>query len=170
MTELEVAYRPDAWQALFGAVAAASAALTGLLFVGLSINLKRVVGTPEHMGRAREALGQMLSLLVLSIIVLIPGQNRLALGAELIVLGAILAGVSAVLHSQTFSRIRPGRRLRWASRVATFHIGTVAIPVAGASLILGHYGGLFWLALTTLIYFPWSTINAWTLVIQAMGE
>src|SRR5215831_18793783 len=32
------AYRPDSWQALFGAVAAASAALAGLLFVALSIN------------------------------------------------------------------------------------------------------------------------------------
>ena len=167
---MEDAYRPEAWQALFGAVAAASAALTGLLFVGLSINLKKVVGTPEHMGRAREALGQMLSLLVLSIIVLIPGQNRLALGAELILLGAILAGVSAVLHAQTLTRIRPGRRLRWGARFAIFHVGTVAIPLAGASLMLGHYGGLFWLALTVLIYFPWSTINAWTLVIQAIGE
>ena len=167
---MEGAYRPEAWQALFGAAAAASAALTGLLFVGLSINLKKVVGTPEHMGRAREALGQMLSLLVLSIIVLIPGQNRFVLGTELILLGAVLAGVSAVLHAQTFARIRPGRRLRWGARVATFHVGTVAIPLAGASLILGHYGGLYWVVLTVLIYFPWSTINAWTLVVQAMGE
>ena len=43
---LEVAYRSDAWQTLFAAVASASAALTGLLFVGLSLNLRKVIGTP----------------------------------------------------------------------------------------------------------------------------
>src|SRR5207249_7302210 len=78
------AYRSDAWQLLFASVAAASAALTGLLFVGLSMSLRRVVGTPEHLARARESFGQLLSLLVLSVILLIPGQNRLLLGTELI--------------------------------------------------------------------------------------
>ena len=167
---MDDAYKSDAWQALFGAVGAASAALTGLLFVGLSINLERVVGTPEHLARAREILGQLLSLLVLSIILLIPGQNRLVLGAELILLGAILAGVSTFLHGQTLQRIRPERRARWGVRVAIFHVGTLAIPIAGGSLMLGHYGGLFWLVLTVLIYFLWSSINAWTLVVHAARE
>lgn len=164
------AYRSDAWQVLFGAVAAASAALTGLLFVGLSINLRKVIGTPEHLARAREVLGQLLSLLVLSIILLIPGQNRFVLGAELILLGAILAGVSVFLHGQTFKRIGPQRRVRWGARVAVFHVGTLAIPIAGGSLMLGHYGGLFWLVITVLMYFLWATINAWTLVVQAIEE
>ncbi len=167
---MDGAYRSDAWQALFGTVGAASAALTGLLFVGLSINLERVVGTPEHLARAREILGQLLSLLVLSIILLIPGQNRLVLGAELILLGAILAGVSMCLHGQTLKRIRPERRARWGARVAIFHVGTLAIPIAGGSLILGQYGGVFWLVITVLIYLLWSSINAWTLVVHAVRE
>src|SRR5438445_7133324 len=134
------AYRSDAWQLLFASVAAASAALTGLLFVGLSMNLRRVVGTPEHLARARESFGQLLSLLVLSVILLIPGQNRLLLGTELIGLGAILAGVSLFLHKQTFKRIKPGRTWQWGVRIAIFHIATLAIPIAGVSLTRGHYG------------------------------
>jgi len=164
------AYRSDAWQLLFASVAAASAALTGLLFVGLSMNLRRVVGTPEHLARARESFGQLLSLLVLSIILLIPGQNRLLLGTELIGLGAILVGVSLFLHKQTFKRIKPGRRARWGARIAIFHLGTLAIPLAGVSLTLGHYGGLFWLVLTVLMFFLWSTINAWTLVVRTIED
>ena len=167
---MSIAYSSDAWQVLFGAVTAASAALTGLLFVGLSINLKKIVETPEHLGRAREALGQLLSLLVLSILLLIPGQNRLVLGAELILLGAIIAGISVYLHGQTIRRIGPRRRIRWGARVAIFHFGTLAIPIAGGSLMLGRYGGLYWLVITVLMYFLWSTINAWTLVVQAVEE
>src|SRR5947199_9745015 len=95
------AYRSDAWQLLFASVAAASAALTGMLFVGLSMNLRRVVGTPEHLARARESFRQLLSLIVLSVILLIPGQNRFRLGTELIELGAIPACLRLFLHKQT---------------------------------------------------------------------
>jgi hypothetical protein len=101
---------------------------------------------------------------------LIPGQNRLVLGAELIALGAALAGVSVVLHRQTFKRIEPGRRVRWGARAAVFHVGTLSVPIAGINLMLGHFGGLFWLVITVLIYFLWSTNNAWTLVVQAVQE
>jgi modulator of FtsH protease len=167
---MSVAYTSDAWQILFGAVAAASAALTGLLFVGLSINLKKVIATPEHLGRAREVLGQLLSLLVLSIILLVPGQGRPILGAELILLGATLVGVSVFLHRQTFKRIEADRRVRWGARVAVFHVGTLAIPLAGVSLVLNRYGGLYWLVVTVLIYLLWSAINAWRLVVQAIEE
>jgi len=167
---MDEAYRPEAWQVFFTAVATASAALTGLLFVGLSINLRKIIETPEHLARAREVLGQLLSLLVLSIIVLIPGQNRLELGPELIALGAAIAGVSAVLHRQTLKRIESGRRVRWGARVAAFHVGTLAIPIAGMSVMLRHFGGLFWLVVTVLIYFLWSTNNAWTLVVQSLEK
>lgn len=165
---MDIAYRSEVWQVLFGAVSAASSALTGLLFVGLSINLKRIIGTAEHLGRAREVLGQLLSLLVLSIILLVPGQDRPVLGAELIVLGAIIAGVSVFLHTQTIKGIARGRKARWGARIAIFHIGTLAVPIAGISLLLGRYGGLYWLVVTILIYFLWSIINAWTLVVQAV--
>ena len=164
------AYRPEAWQVFFTAVATASAALTGLLFVGLSINLRKIIETPEHLARAREVLGQLLGLLVLSIIVLIPGQNRLELGEELIVLGAALAAVSAVLHRQTLRRLESGRRVRWGARVAVFHVGTLAIPIAGITLMMGHFGGMFWLVVTVLMYLLWSTNNAWTLVVQSVEE
>src|SRR5438093_11922658 len=95
------AYRSDAWQLLFASVAAASAALTGLLFDGLSMNLRRVVGTPEHLARARESFGQLLSLLVLSVVLLIPGQNRLLLCTELIGRRAILERPDRFVQPQT---------------------------------------------------------------------
>ena len=64
---MEYAYRADTWQALYAAVAGSAAALTGLLFIGLSLNLRIIVKTPEHTARARETFGGLLSLLVLFI-------------------------------------------------------------------------------------------------------
>jgi hypothetical protein len=54
--------------------------------------------------------------------------------------------------------------------IAILHIGALAVPIAGISLMLGRYGGLYWLVVTILIYFLWSAINAWTLVVQAVEK
>ena len=53
---MEFAYRTDAWHDFYVAVADASAALTGLLFVSLSVNLRKIIKSPAHKARAREAL------------------------------------------------------------------------------------------------------------------
>ena len=53
---MSAAYDPEQWHDLFVAVAGASAALLGLLFVAVSINLERILsykGLPE---RALETL------------------------------------------------------------------------------------------------------------------
>jgi hypothetical protein len=167
---MEYAYRADAWQAFYTAVAGSAAALTGLLFIGLSLNLRTIIKTPEHTARARETLGGLLSLLVLSVFLLIPGQDRRVLGSEFIASSFILALVAVRLNLQTLRRVASGRRARWALRLALLHLGTIAVMVAGISLIVGQFGGLFWLVPTVLIYLLWSLFNAWLLVVQAAGE
>src|SRR5678815_1435123 len=72
---MEFAYRPELWRDLFDMVALAAVTLTGLLSVGLSINSRRIVDTPAHVARAREALIALTLLLTVSIFVLIPEQG-----------------------------------------------------------------------------------------------
>src|SRR5258708_22784257 len=66
-TPMEYVYRADTWQALYAAVAGSAAALTGLLFIGLSLNLRIIVKNSLHTARARETFGRMSSLLILFI-------------------------------------------------------------------------------------------------------
>jgi hypothetical protein len=163
---MDYAFRADTWQALYTTVAGAAAALIGLLFVGLSLHLRTIVQTPEHTARARETFGGLLSLVVLSILVLLPGQARWVLGDELLAGGLLLALVGGRLNLQTLRRLAPSSRVRWAWRLAVLHLGTGAILVAGISLIVGQFGGLYWLVLTVLIYLLWSLFNAWRLVVH----
>jgi hypothetical protein len=72
----EFAYRPEAWQNMFATVALVAATLIGLLFVGLSINLRTIVDSPAHLARAREAMTALVVLLILSLLALIPDQER----------------------------------------------------------------------------------------------
>src|ERR1700712_1396024 len=69
-------------------MAGASAALIGLLFVAVSINLKEILKGRTLPRLAAETLSIMVGLLFVSVFVLVPGQSHKALGWELIALGA----------------------------------------------------------------------------------
>jgi len=56
----------DQWQSFFVAEAGASAALTGLVFVGVSINLSRILSFPKLPSRAFGALLLLLTILISS--------------------------------------------------------------------------------------------------------
>lgn len=63
------------WQDFFVAEARASAALAGLLFVAISINLTRILEYRHWPSRAVEALLALLSVLVIATFALVPAQS-----------------------------------------------------------------------------------------------
>lgn len=72
-------YDLAAWSDFWVAMAGASAALTGLLVVAVSINLEQILGFPLLPLRAAETLGLLVALLVASVFGLVPG-GRMTLG------------------------------------------------------------------------------------------
>jgi hypothetical protein len=103
---------------------------------------------------------------VLSILLLIPGQDRWALGGELLAGGLLLALVGGRLNVLTLRKLGPRSRLRWAARLAVLHLGTAGVLVAGISLLVGQLGGLYWLVPTVVVFLTWSLFNAWLLVVH----
>ena len=75
------------WHDLFVATAGASAALTGLIFVGVSINLARILSIPKLPGRALLSLILLMTILIISIILLIPQQSITVTGIEVLIVG-----------------------------------------------------------------------------------
>ena len=72
------------WNTFFTAQAAAAAALTGLVFVALSINLRQILADPALPGRAGEALLLLVQPVIVALAALIPRQPAHALGGELL--------------------------------------------------------------------------------------
>ena len=81
------AYSPVEWSDFALAQLGASAALLGLVFVGMSINLKEFVTVPLLVNRALEAIVLLATVLIAATAVLIPHQSREVVGVELVVLG-----------------------------------------------------------------------------------
>ena len=166
---MEFAYKPESWQSLFDMVALAAVTLAGLIFVGLSINLRTVVSSPVHVARAREALIALTVLLTVAIFVLIPEQGRLPVGIELLAVSVLVWVLSLRLQWSTVHRLAKRQRRSWVMRLIGLDSATLCVTVAGASLITGRMGGLVWLVPTILICLIWSTYNAWSLTIDALN-
>jgi hypothetical protein len=159
-------YDPAGFQAFFTAIIAAAAALTGLLFVAISINLDRIVkGQKSLSTRAAEALATLLLVVVTSAVALIPQNTRL-MGVEILALAVPMLAltVSQQVIQRRHSSSDP---LYWTvSRAVSIAIGTIPCSIAGLSLVLHAGGGFYWLAATGLLGILGAVYNAWVLLIE----
>ena len=81
--------RLEAWDAFATIAGGAAAALTGLLFVAVSIRADYIARSQELRNRAAETLYLFGTVLVIAILMAIAGQGYRMLGAELLALGVI---------------------------------------------------------------------------------
>jgi modulator of FtsH protease len=160
------AYNPAAWTGFFSAEVGASAALAGLIFVAVSINLAQIVKQNQLVWRCAEALLSLMGVLFSSSLCLIPDMSRLILGYELTALGVLIwAGT-------TLSQVRASRNNPYVgTREIVFHflltqLAAIPFAVGGVSLTRGFGGGLYWLAAGTVFSLAASLLDAWVLLIE----
>lgn len=122
-----------------GLQAGASAALTGLLFVAVSINLGKVLEHPQLPGRAAESLLVLVGVLIASTLGLVPGQPRLVPGGELLAVALLVWGFPIKLQLGSH---RPDMPRSWiVTRVITHQIASLPMLAASVSLLAGVGGG-----------------------------
>jgi hypothetical protein len=167
-----VAYEPEGWHDLFVAMAGAAAALAGLLFVAVSINLTAILKFASLPRRALETLLIMLAVVLLSIFVLVPGQDSTLLGLEILALGLgfLLATLIPRLRLPREDAGRDAgqeavrRLVPLVALVASF----VPMVVAGLSLLIGAGGGLYWLVPSLVFAFLTAITSAWVLLVEIL--
>lgn len=159
------AYATNGWENFFVAEVGAAAALTGLLFVAVSINLSRVLAYAQLPGRALETLIMLLGALASASLGLVPGQPAKWLGAEILVVGA-LAWLLPV-RMQLRVRTRAGDPRHWMlTRVVTHELATLPFVACGVSLLTERGGGLYWLVPGVVLAFVAAIANAWVLLVE----
>ena len=166
------AYDAAHWETFALAQLGASAALLGLMFVALSINLRDIIGTRTLVNRAAESVIGLASVLVASTAVLIPQQSREAVGGELVVVALVTLGVVALLQRHLRSPAVVDHPAPPAISIVlrrTFGLGApLLLLVAAVALLAEAGGGLYWWPAAVVAAYASALSNAWVLLIEIL--
>ncbi len=146
------------------AEAGSSAALAGLLFVAVSINLPRILAFPHLPGRAAEALMVLLSVLVSATWGLVPNQGATWLGCEILATGLFVVFATSTIQWRARKHRHPESRPLW--RVATNQVPALLFVVSGGLLVAGRTAGIYLVVPGTILSFVGGVLNAWVLLVE----
>jgi hypothetical protein len=157
------------WGDFFAAQVGAAAALTGLVIVGISINVTRILSEPGLPGRAAETLVAPAGMLVASTFALVPHQPDWLLGLELALTGIVMWAIPVRIHVAAF---RAGGGLigpagGWP-RMALAFLSSWPFIVCGVLLFLHAGGALYWAVPGVVVSLIATVINAWVLLIEIL--
>jgi hypothetical protein len=157
------------WQIFFSTVAAATATLTGLLFVSLSINIERF-RKPENaelMRTARGAFGDFLYVLMIGIMFLVPLKAALGFFIALLVLGGARMGGLIRVFIRTLHEQKP--KHTFASLVREFALPIFAsfgLIGVGVLILLGYNDFIAFLVLVIAALLATASWKAWRLLVM----
>jgi modulator of FtsH protease len=166
-----MAYTPHAWEGFFTAQATASAALAGLLFVGMSINLSAITASMRLSRRALEAFVLLVEILLLSTLVLIPDVPRVARGLGLLGVGVVAWALVGRGHLTALASGRgpdgaAAPRGSIPAQVLLGQTATLLMMVGAATFIAAAGGGLYWFAPGIVVAYVAALADTWVLLIE----
>ena len=156
----------NGWENFFVGELGASAALTGLVFVGVSINLTKIMTSSHLINRALEALVALVVVLFISSLLLIPGQAFLAIGIEVLLIGLLDWITMLLIQLNTWRKMEPQYRSAFARIIVAPQMAALCFVIAGVVLLLVGAAGLYWIVAATLLSFLAAFTDAWVLLIE----
>jgi hypothetical protein len=154
------------WSNFFSATTGASAALTGLIFVGVSISLSKILSTPTLPERALISLILLLTIMILSLLFLVPGQSNNMLGIEVLLLSFIVWAVISKMDITTFRKKEKQYRRYYIMHVVLNQIAILAYVVGGIIILSAPSTGMYWIVLAIISSFIKAVMDAWVLLIE----
>jgi modulator of FtsH protease len=156
-------YRLEAWHDFYVALATATAALLGLLFVAITIRSNEIAANPALRKRAQISSQGMATVLILALIALVPGVDDLIFAAA-VLLVVLLDGIVYVIATGSVVRRRGGQALGPWVRTVFNGLGAVFAISGAVSLSLRQGEGLYLLVPSYLTILALWCFSAWRLV------
>ncbi len=155
------------WSTFLSAEAGAAAALTGLLFVGVSMNLSRILSMPFLPLRALLALMILVAILIATTLLMVPGQTTLSAGLQLLLVGGAVWALGSFVELRGWVQLAANRNhITFLANVVLQQAATLPYIVAGALVLSGNVDGLFWFAIAVVFSFVKSVTDSWVLLVE----
>jgi len=161
-----MAYQPSLWHDYFLMVGGGAAALTGLVFVAMTLHLEEITTNPVHRHRARTILAGLTAVFIRCGLVLMGGQDARAVGVELI---AVLLVVEAILYTSIRQAARSADTQVLLRAVGSF--ACLVLEQAGAAILFfGSSWGLYVVGFGMMSSFVFMVTGAWLLLVGVGTE
>lgn len=142
-------------------VGGGAAALTGLVFVAMTLHLEDITNNPVHRHRARSILAGLTAVFIRCALALMGGQNAQAVAVELI---AVLAVVETILYRSV--RLASRDADPWVLRRAAGSMACLVLEQAGAVILFfGGGWGLYVVGVGMMSSFVFMVSGAWLLLV-----
>jgi hypothetical protein len=154
---------PDQWYNFFLMVGGGAAALTGLVFVAMSINLHTITSDPTHKNRAIGTLTGFSAIFIICALALIGNQNHISIGIEWLAVSLpatyiyIRGYFRAIKMGGSTARLSIGRTISGTTCYVAQIIGSIL-------LISGYIAGLYIAAIAMVVSFISLISGAWLLI------
>ena len=157
---------------LFAAELGALAALTGFIFVAISINLRYILSRKDLPSRAVEALIAPVGAITATSLVLIPGREALTTGSGIIVAIGAAVVIALILIQVRFLSIWKENAVvtpeKQFGREAISAAVGVPIGLGGLLLLVKEPAGFYWVAAGDMICVIAIVLSAWVLMMEIM--
>lgn len=155
------------WSEFFVAMAGATAALAGLIIVGMSVNIEKILQSRSIPARAAAAIGALTLAVATSCLGLVPSQPVWLFGLEVLAGAVALWALWAATLRAVLADAAPGRPA--APRYVIAAVAPVLFSAAGGLLLAGSTAaGLGWLAAASVVSIVAGVLFAWIALVEIL--
>ena len=154
------------WDTFFAAQVAASATLAGLLFVGVSLNLAKILENPSLPNRALAGGCLLMAILIISSMMLMPGQTSGIRGGEILLVGCSVWFVGSRIDLESIRKSTAEYRHHFIRHSILVQIAICPYLVGGLLVLFGHESGFYWVAAAMMLSLLAACFEAWVLLVE----
>ncbi len=155
----------EPWGGFFIAQVGASAALAGLVFVAVSLNLTKILALAHLPKRAFQALTVLMEILVVSSLALIP-QALPWFGGEALLISLPIWIAVIVLDEQTLVSAGKEYRRRSVQRMVISQAAALLFVVGAIAILAFGLAGVYWLVPAIICSYLIALLDARVLLIE----
>jgi hypothetical protein len=155
-----------AWGNFFVALVSAAAALTGLIFVGVSISLQRILAFRHLSGRPFESLVLLTHIVLVSSFCLVPNQTPHAIGLEILLLSFVVWALILSLDIRMLLAATPELKHHYRRNIVLSQLAVLPYIVGSIVIFRSGFSEVYWLIPGIFVSLIKALLDAWVLLVE----